>query len=196
VSARPVRSYETGSPAAARAGTTRRPTRREWVRELALVFAGLLVYFGVRAATSDDRTLAEAHARSVVHLEQALGIAREADLQRLILGRPALVTLANWIYIWGHWPLIAVSAVWLFLALARYHARTVVRVLGTLMPVAMALAVVVTANHYVLDVIVGGIVALAGLGIASILIRTRDRRSRHARAEAFANEAPWSTSCC
>jgi membrane-associated phospholipid phosphatase len=274
VSARPVPSYETGSPAAARAGTTRRPTRREWVREIALVFAGLLVYFGVRAATSDDRTLAEAHARSVVHLEQALGIAREADLQGLILGHPALVTLANWIYIWGHWPLIAVSAVWLFrhrpdayrslrtavfasgaigmviflaypvapprltelglldtvtsyshayralqppsltdryasvpslhfgwdllvgLTLARYHPRTVVRVAGALMPVAMALAVVVTANHYVLDVIVGGIVALAGLGIASILIRTRDRHSRQARAEAFANEATWSTSSC
>ena len=25
-----------------------------------------------------------------------------------------LVTLANWVYIWGHWPVTAVSAAWLF----------------------------------------------------------------------------------
>ena len=78
------------------------------------MLAGLLVYFGVRAATSDDAGPAEAHARSLVHLEQTLGIAREGDLQRLIIDHHALVTLANWVYIWGHWPLIAVSAAWLF----------------------------------------------------------------------------------
>ena len=58
--------------------------------------------------------VAKAHARSLVHLEQTLGIAREADLQELIIDHHALVTLANWVYIWGHWPLIAVSAAWLF----------------------------------------------------------------------------------
>ena len=155
------------------------------------------------------------------------------------------MTLANWVYIWGHWPLIAVSAAWLFLhrpegyrlmrtaifasgaigmiiflaypvapprltgigltdtvtsyshayralqppslmdryaalpslhfgwdllvglTLARFHPRTAVRVIGALMPVAMAFAVVVTANHYVVDVVVGGVVAMAGLGIAT-----------------------------
>ena len=30
------------------------PTGREWMRELLLVLAGLLVYFGVRAAIDDD----------------------------------------------------------------------------------------------------------------------------------------------
>ena len=57
---------------------------------------------------------ANAHARSLVHLEQMLGIAREGDLQRLIIHHHTLVTLANWVYIWGHWPLIVVSAAWLF----------------------------------------------------------------------------------
>ena len=42
------------------------------------------------------------------------------------------------------------------------------------MPVAMGLAVVMTANHYVLDVIVGGIVAMAGP-------RHRDRAHPRAR---------------
>jgi hypothetical protein len=98
----------------ARERTSGEPTRLEWIREIGLVLAGLLVYFGVRAATSDDAGPATAHARSLVHLEQTLGIAREGDLQRLIIDHHALVTLANWVYIWGHWPLIAVSAAWLF----------------------------------------------------------------------------------
>ena len=60
------------------------------------------------------------------------------------------------------------------------------------MPVAMGLAVVMTANHYVLDVIVGGLVALTGLGLASLLIRARARRAERASAEGFAGRAPWS----
>ena len=44
------------------------------------------------------------------------------------------------------------------------------------MPVAMGLAVIMTANHYVLDVVVGGVVAMAGLAIAT--------HSRSARASA------------
>jgi hypothetical protein len=110
-----VRSVLTRQPRlSSRAGTIAEPTRHEWVREIGLVLAGLLVYFGVRAATDDDAGIAEAHAASVVHLERTLGIAREGDLQGLVIHHHALVTLANWVYIWGHWPLIAVSAAWLF----------------------------------------------------------------------------------
>jgi membrane-associated phospholipid phosphatase len=248
------------------------PTRHEWVRELVLVLAGLLVYFGVRAATTGKAGPATAHARSIIELEQTLGIAREGDLQRLILGHHALVTLANWVYIWGHWPLIAVSAAWLFrhrpdgyrlmrtaifasgaigmiiflvypvapprltglgltdtvtsyshsyralqppsltdryaavpslhfgwdmlvgLTLARFHPRTVVRVLAALMPVAMALAVVMTANHYVLDVIVGGIVAMAGLAIATPLLRWREQAQLPAGS--LDDRAAWSARRC
>ena len=34
------------------------PSGLEWAREVGLVVTGLLVYFGVRAATSDDATVA------------------------------------------------------------------------------------------------------------------------------------------
>ncbi len=79
------------------------------------------------------------------------------------------------------------------LTLARFHPSTPVRVLGALMPVAMGLAVVLTANHFLLDVIVGGIVAMAGLGIATALIA---RASARAAAEAFESGAQWSTRHC
>jgi membrane-associated phospholipid phosphatase len=257
-----------------RVHTAEGPTRHQWIRELELIFAGLLVYFGVRAATSGQAEVAEAHARSLVHLEQTLGIAREGDLQELILDHHVLVTLANWVYIWGHWPLIAISAAWLFrhrpdayrqmrtaifasgaigmiiflaypvapprltgigltdtvtsyshayralqppalmdryaalpslhfgwdllvgLTLARFHPRTAVRVLGALMPVAMALAVVMTANHYILDVVVGGIVAMAGLGIAILLIRALDRRAERSSADGYDGGVAWSPRHC
>jgi preprotein translocase subunit Sss1 len=261
----------------ARALRTRRtdkPARHEWVRELELIAAGLLVYFGVRAVTIDRAAAARAHARSLVQLEHTLGIAREADLQDLVIGHHALVTLANSVYIWGHWPLIAVSAVWLFrnrpdayrrmrtaifasgaigmiiflvypvapprltgagltdtvtsyshayralqppslvdryaalpslhfgwdllvgLTLARFHPRVAVRFVGALMPIATGLAVVVTANHYVLDVIVGGLVAMTGLAIASELIQARDRHAQRVPSDAFRGGATCSTRHC
>ena len=228
----------------------------------------------MRAATDDKASLAEAHARSLVHLEHTLGIERESDLQRVVIDHHWLVTLANWVYIWGHWPLIAVSAIWLFrhrpdayrlmrtaifisgaigmiiflaypvapprltglgltdtvtryshayralqppslmdryaalpslhfgwdllvgLTLARFHPRTPVRVLGALMPVAMGLAVIATANHYMIDVIVGGIVAMTGLALATLLTRARERRAQGPSAEPPGTETPWSTSRC
>ena len=64
MSVRSVLSHARQPQAQARDRATREPTPHEWVRELALVLAGLLVYFGVRAATSDDAGPANAHARS------------------------------------------------------------------------------------------------------------------------------------
>ena len=65
----------------ARERTSGEPTRHEWIREIGLVLAGLLVYFGVRAATTDDAGPATAHARSLV--------ASGADARDRSRGRPA-----------------------------------------------------------------------------------------------------------
>jgi membrane-associated phospholipid phosphatase len=43
------------------------------------------------------------------------------------------------------------------------------RAFGVIMPVAMLLAVVVTGNHFFLDVVAGTVVALGGLGIAYLI---------------------------
>ena len=45
----------------------------------------------------------------------------------------------------------------------------VARTFGAVMPIAMGLAVVVTANHFILDVLLGTVVALFGLGLAVLL---------------------------
>jgi hypothetical protein len=159
--------------------TTGGPTRRQWIRELELVLAGLLVYFGVRAATSDQAALAEAHARSLVHFEGTLGMAREGDLQELILDHHALVTLANWVYIWGHWPLIAVSAAWLFRHRpgAYRHMRTAIFASGAI-----------------------GMMIFLAYPVApprlTLLIRALDRRAEHRSPDAFEDGVAWSPGHC
>jgi hypothetical protein len=57
--------------------------------------------------------------------------------------------------------------------LVRHGRHLVLRVFGLLSPVAMAVAVVLTANHYVIDVIVGVVVALVGLALAARITARR-----------------------
>ncbi|MGB8650756.1 MAG: phosphatase PAP2 family protein [Mycobacteriales bacterium] len=216
-----------------------------WVlRQLAVVLLGIVVYFGVRGLTAGRPSTAVAHAHAIVAFESHVGLHQEQRLQDLVVGNAVLTDAANWIYIWGHWPVIIVVMLWLGLrhrqgflrlrnamiasgavglvvyatypvapprltdlglidtvterskayrvlqppgfvnqyaampslhvgwdllvGLAVASAATVLwlRILGYLMPVLMALAVVFTANHYLIDGIAGAALALAGLGAA------------------------------
>jgi hypothetical protein len=215
--------------------------------QFVLVGLAILLYFGVRGLTEGDVAAALRHAAEVSRLERNLGLAWEAGFQGVVVDHEALRTIANWVYIWGHWPVIVPSLVWLYCrrrgqygrlrnaffisgaiglvifaaypvapprladgelvdtvtrwsnayrvlqppglvnryaAMPSLHAgwnvvlgvvmfRTVhrlgVRVFSVALPVAMCLAVVATANHYVLDVVVGAAVALLGLGLADHL---------------------------
>jgi len=235
------------APRGPRAARAARP--HAVVHEVELVATAWLLYFGVRAVSEGRAAVAVAHARAVLRLEHDLGIDWEAGVQRATLHHHALVTLANWVYIWGHWPVIAAVAVWLWrrergayrllrdamfvsgaiglaifalypvapprlaplalvdsvtawshayralqppaltnpyaalpslhvgwnllvgLAIALHARRRAVRILGALLPAAMAVAVVATANHFVLDVVAGVALALLGLAVASRLRR-------------------------
>jgi membrane-associated phospholipid phosphatase len=235
--------------------------------QLALIAAAWLVYFGIRAVTEGSTAAAERHARRMVDLERALGVHWEDGIQRVALRHDLLVDAANWVYIWGHWPVIAVTALWLWhrrpdhyltlrnamflsgavgmvlflllpvapprladiglvdsvldrshayralqppsltneyaafpslhfgwdllvgITIARAASHRVWRIVGVLLPVAMALAVVATANHYVLDVVGGGVIALASLLVVELVARHRTG-ARSARAHAYADDRP------
>lgn len=219
--------------------------------QVALVVLAALAYFLVRGVTEAALTAAQANARTLVELEAYIGLKREGFIQAGIDHDHTLVTLANWIYVYGHWPVIVTSLVWLFLraphhfyilrnaifisgaiglvffvtlpvapprlgvleltdtvtqfsdsyrtlqppALTNAYAafpslhfgwnmlvgitiwqatrRPFARTFAVLMPIAMAWAVVATANHYVIDVLGGGIIAGIGLVLAVYLARTR-----------------------
>ena len=213
-------------------------------REVAVQFllAGFaaLFYFGVRGATEGSVGAAIQHADQILRLERWVHIDIELGAERLIVGHGAFVRVANWIYIFGHWPVIIVTLItlhhfprpdycrlrnamfvsgliglliyvtfpvapprlldpayhdtvleyskayrllqppslenryasmpslhagWnLLVGLAIFQAspRRWTKVIGVLSPVTMACAVVLTANHYVLDVVVGDAVAVGG----------------------------------
>lgn len=231
-------------------------SRLLWVAgQFALVGALVVVYFGVRGLTAGSPALARAHARDVVELERTLGIDVENALQTPFLEVPFATTVANWVYIWGHWPVIVVTMLWLawrhrdafrrlrdamiisggvgmvifaayplapprlagldlvdtvsdqssayrvlqppafvnqYAAMPSLHsgwdllvgiaivsvASTVaLRAVGFAMPALMAVAVVATANHYVVDVVAGVSLVLLAHGCALLLER---RRAAHA----------------
>lgn len=248
----------------------RGPGWRSWpvrplVREVALITGAILAYFGVRNLTAGNVDPAFDNAERIYDLEQDLGIAWEDELQDVVLGYDRLVDVANWVYIWGHWPVILGAAVALFLlrrdryvllrnalfvsgaigflffalfpvapprlldlglvdtvtershayralqppgltnqyaAFPSLHAgwnllvgvvlvlafsHVAVRVFAVAMPAAMALAVVMTANHFVLDVPAGAIVVLVGLA-AALALEARRRAASTLGADAASSE--------
>jgi hypothetical protein len=84
------------------------------IRELGLVAAAALIYFGVRNLTVGAEAEAFSNADRLARLEERARIAWERPLQDAILGRDGLLTLFNWIYIWGHWPVIITAAIFLY----------------------------------------------------------------------------------
>jgi hypothetical protein len=244
--------------------------RIDWLRlarELPLVIVLYFVYFLVRGATQGDEAQALQNAASVVDLERALGIFWEPAWQRAIIDRQWMVNVVNWLYIWGHWPVIVAAALWLFIARQReyylyrnaflisggigviifalfpvapprlagvdvvdtvtlhsqayrvlqppvlvnqyaavpslhfgwnlligiaivsYARSPFVRALGVALPPLMLAAIVLTANHFLLDAVAGGALSLAALWAASRLTthdagggEERDQRMHGAEA--------------
>jgi membrane-associated phospholipid phosphatase len=228
--------------------------RVRWVlTQAVLVGSAVFVYFGVRGLTEGSRGVAERNGREIVDLEHALGIDIEDAVNGPFADPGALQTLANWVYIWGHWPVIIGTMLWLafrhghvllrlrdamvvsgamgmvimatypvapprlaglglvdtvtetstsyrvlqppgftnqYAAMPSLHAgwdllvgisivtaatSVALRLFGYLMPGLMAASVVVTANHYVLDVVVGVVLVLIGHRAAILLERRRAR---------------------
>jgi hypothetical protein len=236
-------------------------SRVRWALGQVLVVAlGIFVYFRIRGITDASVDVARAHADDIVSLERSLGIDVERVVQAPVAASQTLATAANWVYVWGHWPVILATMVWLmwqhrdafrrlrdgmlvsgFLGMAVFVSYPVApprlvdlglvdtvtesseayrylqppafvnqyaampslhagwdllvglailsaaatvgfRAVGALMPVLMVWAVVATANHYVLDVVAGIVLALIGHAVALHL--ERQRHKNHAPAGA------------
>jgi hypothetical protein len=222
------------------------------LREMALVIFAYFTYFAVRGLTVGSEAEAVANAEKVVEFERVIGMFHEPAMQNAILDDRWIVNLMNWMYVWGHWPLIILVAAWLYLNLpATYrlyrnaflisgaiglvvfalfpvapprladvdivdtvtlHSNSyrvlqppglvnqyaavpslhfgwnlligiilftkghtlIARMLGLMVPPVMLLAIVLTANHYIIDAVLGGMVSLTGLAIAYALMRQPD----------------------
>ena len=211
------------------------------LRQIGIIAVAVFLYFFVRGLVDGREADAYRHADWLISLEQRLGFFWEPALQEFALDVDFVGTVANWIYIWAHWPVIAVTLPWLAvrhgpayvtyrnalllsgavglviftlfpmapprfmdahgfvdtitlhsnsyrvlqppslvnqyaampslhcgwdllmgIAIAR-HAPRRLRWIGYALPVAMVLAVVLTANHYLLDAVAGMTLVLAAL---------------------------------
>ena len=163
--------------------------RHDALRELGLFGLAYLVYFGVRAITEGTAATAVENAVELVRLEQRLGIAWEQAVQDAVVASGTLLDAANAVYIYGHWPVIVVGGVLLFRYRRRhyYHLRNAALLSGLAGagPVAMVFAVIATANHFVVDVVAGVAIVLAGL---LVLRLARRRQARRTLVRAYAYE--------
>lgn len=222
------------------------PARRwQFLREVGLIAFAYAAYSAVRSVTEGEVGEALSNARRIVRFEENVGMFWEPDLQSWIVHADWAITLVNWIYVWGHWPLIGLAAIWmwrtnitryqlyrnaflfsggiglffywhlptapprlaglnlldtvavysdsyrvfqppdfvnqyaafpslhfgwnLLIAIAlvsHFRGNRWAAVVALCMPMAMLAAIVFSANHFFIDAVGGGLVALAGLGLA------------------------------
>ena len=81
----------------------------------------MFLYFGIRNFTVGSPQTAFANADRIIGLERDLGIDWEKALQAAIVPHDTLVTLANWVYIFGHWPVILGVGAALYLCRRRHY---------------------------------------------------------------------------
>ncbi|MBT5775181.1 MAG: phosphatase PAP2 family protein [Dehalococcoidia bacterium] len=228
--------------------------RGRFLREAGVVLFAYFAYFLARGVTEGNFAEARDHAQILVEFEQSLGIFVDPSTQALILSQTAIMKVANWIYVWGHWPVVAAVIIWLFakrpdayllyrnallisgaiglvlyvtfpaapprllgmgfvdtvfdqstfagimqpnsltnqyaafpslhfgwsllmgIAIMREAHSAKLRLLAPFLPIAMLLAVVITANHYIVDAVAGGMVAIIALQLAQVVRRLNPLR--------------------
>lgn len=89
-------------------------TGRAGLHEIVIVATSFFIYFFVRGAVVDRADLAFANARHLVEFERAARMYHEATMQSWVLDRYWLIRALNFVYFWGHMPLVVGLAVWLW----------------------------------------------------------------------------------
>lgn len=99
--------------ATAAPGARTRPAWFAVAQEVVIVGVAIFMYFFVRGLMHSKRDTAIANAHDLVNFEQRLGFFWEPHFQEWALKWDLLGDAANWVYIWGHWPVIITTLVWL-----------------------------------------------------------------------------------
>ncbi len=104
-----VAARETG-PASPPRGT------RRWqlaATEIAATSAIMVVYFFLRGIHPDDADSAVGRSLRLIQFEQRLGLFQEVRWQSAFVHHEWLMDVANVVYAWGHYPVMAAIALWL-----------------------------------------------------------------------------------
>jgi hypothetical protein len=89
---------------------------RNWrlFAEMLFIVPAYVLYQMVRGTVGGQAGTAFENANRLIHIEKQMGIFHEAFLQQLILPKDWMVGLFNYVYIWGHLPVIIGVAIWLY----------------------------------------------------------------------------------
>lgn len=82
-------------------------------RQTTIVAVATLLYFLVRGFIANHTGRAFGHANDIVDLERSVGLFHEPALQRWALDTGWVGAIVNKIYIFGHWPVIIATLIWL-----------------------------------------------------------------------------------
>ena len=93
-------------------------------RQIGIIAAFGAAYFLVRGATDAAYGEAVDNADTLVEFEKSVGMYAEPEMQRAALDVPGLSNVLNWIYIWGHWPVIIGTLIWLARGHPEIYRRT------------------------------------------------------------------------
>jgi len=216
--------------------------------EATILVLAYLAYEAVRRFVAPSSHEAFGHAFNIIQFEQELGFFFEPSLQAFIVDHHWLVTLFNWIYVWGYLPVIGIAALYLYichhdfytryrnafllsgavgliifatvpvapprmfpefgfvdtvrdhsqvyqsfegsdlvnefaavpsfhfgwillvgLALLQTNRHIIARAIAVLMPLMMLLSIILTANHYWIDAVIGAAIVLAALAVVRAL---------------------------
>jgi hypothetical protein len=83
--------------------------------EVLIVVSSYALYYVVRGVTAGNESSAVRSAQRIIDLQQFLGLYWEPTVQEFVLDHRWLTLFFNWVYVWWHWPVVIVVAVWLFL---------------------------------------------------------------------------------
>jgi hypothetical protein len=84
------------------------------IAELSFIVLAYALYQLVRGTVGGQAGTAFENSHRLIHIEKQLGIFHEAFLQQLILPKEWMVDFFNYLYIWGHLPVIIAVALWLY----------------------------------------------------------------------------------
>ena len=90
-------------------------TQRFGVHEAIVVIVAFLIYFYIRGAVVDRAGEAFANAIDIINVEKNLGFYWELQMQSWILDSFWMIKAMNWIYFWGHMPLVGIAAIYLWI---------------------------------------------------------------------------------
>lgn len=88
---------------------------RQIVREIAVIAVAITLYFGVRGMITTRVGPAYQNAVRVIDLEKSADIFVEPRLQRAVISHDWLADALGAIYIYGHWPVLIATLLWLLI---------------------------------------------------------------------------------